>query len=414
MDDIRPPRRRVPITPVQRQVRYTPTPGQPAAQQPVPTQPLQQTPPSAPQVIPAEPRPPMSTKKRRRWPWLFGGLLLALLALGFAAFFWYSDQLRPVSPGSDDKQTFTVVSGMTPDQIGAKLAEQKLIKSELAFMIHTRLGGTRGKLQAGVYRISPGESLSEVVSHIISGKSDTLTVMFYPGAVLRDPTAIADNKRTDVVTMLRRAGFSEADIEAALAKQYTGALFAGKPANASLEGYVYGDTYKFTAGVTAEEVLQQSFDAMTAVVQSSKLEEAARAHGLTLYEAITLASIIQREVHEPADQRQVAQVFYRRLKEGVPLGADATFMYAAQQANKPATITFESPYNTRQKAGLPPGPISVPGKSALEAVANPAPGDYLFFVSGDDGRNYFSHTQAEHDALTRQYCTTLCTSVPLQ
>jgi UPF0755 protein len=92
----------------------------------------------------------------------------------------------------------------------------------------------------------------------------------------------------------------------------------------------------------------------------------------------------------------------------MPLGADATFVYAAKKLGTAPSVNLESPYNTRIHAGLPPGPIASPGKSALEAAGNPATGDYLFFVSGDDGTTYFTRTQQEHDQKTREYCHKNC------
>ncbi len=110
----------------------------------------------------------------------------------------------------------------------------------------------------------------------------------------------------------------------------------------------------------------------------------------------------------PADQKQVAQIFYKRLGEDIPLGADATFVYAAKKLGVTPSVDLDSPYNTRVHAGLPPGPISTPGLSALQAVAQPAPGDYLYFVSGDDGQTYFARTQEEHEANAAQYCKVNC------
>jgi UPF0755 protein len=104
----------------------------------------------------------------------------------------------------------------------------------------------------------------------------------------------------------------------------------------------------------------------------------------------------------------VAQIFFKRLREGMPLGADATFVYAANKAGVAPTVDLDSPYNTRIHAGLPPGPISAPGLAALQGVAQPAEGDYLYFVSGDDGKNYYSRTAEEHEANTREHCKINC------
>jgi len=127
-----------------------------------------------------------------------------------------------------------------------------------------------------------------------------------------------------------------------------------------------------------------------------------------LYQGITLASIIQREVSGTKDQSQVAQVFYSRLAQGTPLGSDVTYQYAAKKLGVTPSPSLDSPYNTRKYAGLPPGPIATPGLSALQAVATPAPGDYLYFLSGDDNVTYFARTDAEHEANIQNHCHKKC------
>ena len=121
-----------------------------------------------------------------------------------------------------------------------------------------------------------------------------------------------------------------------------------------------------------------------------------------------MASIVQKEVSDPSDQRQVAQVFLKRLKEGTVLGSDVTFLYIAKKEGRSPSVNDPSPYNTRKNGGLPPGPIANFHLSALQAVANPASGDFLYFVAGDDGKTYFSRTEAEHDANVAAHCKKLC------
>lgn len=410
--DIRPPKRPGTLPqPVSRPPVAPPSPHSQPTQPPVEHQ-MPATPkPGEMPPVEAEPAPaPKSPKpKRRLWPRLLAGLVVAAIVLLMASLAWYFYAQRPVEPNNTDKVEFVIESGMTPGQIGSLLEEEGLIRSQLIFTIYTRLNGIQGSLQAGQYRIAPSESLSGVVDQLLQGNDAQFTITFYPGATIYDPTDIADEKRTDVYTMLTRAGYSQAEVEAALEKDYSHPLFADKPAGTSLEGYVYGETYTFGDGASVEQVLIHTFDEFYKQIEDQDIISKAKQQGMTLYEAITLGSIIEREVSGlPEDQKQVSQVFHRRLDEGIMLGADATFMYAAQQRNVAPRVDIDSEYNTRKVAGLPPGPISTPDIIALEAAVNPAPGDYLFFVSGDDGRNHFSHTQAEHDANTRKYCTTLC------
>jgi UPF0755 protein len=214
---------------------------------------------------------------------------------------------------------------------------------------------------------------------------------------------VADNKK-----VLLEAGYNQAEIDAAFKKTYESPLFQDKPANADLEGYIYGETYTFSAGSTVEQILQRTFDEFYAAISENDLISGLRAQGFNLYQGVTLASIIQREVSGQADSAQVAQIFLKRLNEGMPLGADATFVYVANKAGITPTVDLDSPYNTRIHTGLPPGPISAPGVAALQAVAHPAEGDYLYFVSGDDGKNYYSRTIEEHEKNTREYCKINC------
>jgi UPF0755 protein len=132
------------------------------------------------------------------------------------------------------------------------------------------------------------------------------------------------------------------------------------------------------------------------------------AQGLSVYQGLSLSSIVYQESGSPDYQPTVAQVFLLRLKQGIMLGSDVTAFYAADQVNAGKTLGVDSPYNTRLHTGLPPGPIGNFTVTAMTAVAHPSNTDYLFFVAGDDGVIHFSHTLAEHEQATKQYCTKEC------
>ena len=207
---------------------------------------------------------------------------------------------------------------------------------------------------------------------------------------------------------LAQQGFSEQEIRYAMTKNYTSGLFKDRPAGASLEGYLYPETYIITADDSLDHVFSMTFAEFYKGITDNDIENQLKAQGLTLYQGVVLASIVQKEVSDPSDQRQVAQVFLKRLKEGMNLGSDVTFFYAAKKDGRTPSVSDPSPYNTRIHAGLPPGPISNFHLSALQAVANPATGDFLYFVAGDDGKTYFARTEAEHDANIANHCTKLC------
>lgn len=363
------------------------------------------TPPVAPQIthadIQLEPPvvAPISPKKgpKRVIFWVIGVILLLFVALGIGGFMWYQGSLSPVNSSDKGRIRIEIASGSSPAQIARILEDKKLIRSQFAFDIYTRITGKRSTLQAGTYNLSPSESTQAIVDHIVSGRIDQFSLTFLPGATL------AENR-----TKLIKAGYPDTEVDAALGKNYTHPLFQDKPASADLEGYIYGETYNFSSSATVEQILTKTFDEYYAKIKEKNLIESFKAHGLNLYQGITLASIIQREVSGHGDQKQVAQVFYSRLDSGMLLGSDVTYQYIAKKLGLEPSPGLDSPYNTRKYAGLPPGPIATPGLEALEAVANPAGGDFLYFLSGDDDITYFAHTNEEHEANVRDHCKVKC------
>ncbi|MES2630468.1 MAG: endolytic transglycosylase MltG [Patescibacteria group bacterium] len=359
--------------------------------------------PAAPQPI-EQPVKKKGTKKR----WLL--IIASILLLGILAiagiWFWYQSQLAPVDSGNTDKKVVTIEEASTPNEIASVLKEEGVIKNETAFMWYTRLSGVQNQLQAGSYRLSPSETTPEVVEHLVNGNVDTFRITFYPGVTLVD-TITKEEDRIDVTSVLKNAGYSEEEISAALAKKYDHPLFEGKPESADLEGYVFGETYEFFSGVSVEDILIGTFDEFYRYVEQDNLINAYQTQGLSLYEGITLASIVQRESGGD-DKAQIAQVFYSRLEMNMPLGSDVTYQYIADKEGGVRDPSYDSPYNTRRYAGLPPGPIAVPGLAALRAVAMPAQGNYIYFLSGDDHVTYFARTLEEHEANIRDHCQLKC------
>lgn len=332
--------------------------------------------------------------------WILGGLLVLLVLAAGAAYMWYQDALNPVSSTETEKVRVKIDSGSTFDQIGKELESKKLIRSNTAFNIYARLSGAHAQLQAGTYSLSPNESTPQIIDHLTTGNVDQFSITFLPGATL------AENRAG-----LIKAGYSEADVDAALNKTYESPLFADKPADTDLEGYIYGETYTFSSDVTVEGILEETFKEFYENITENNLIDGFKAQGLNLYEAITLASIIQREEPDPTAQKQVAQVFYLRLATDMPLGSDVTAYYGADKIGESRSVAVDTPYNTRIHKGMPPGPIATPGLTALEAVTAPAQGDYLYFLSGDDDKTYFAHTVEEHEKNAAEHCKIKC-SIP--
>jgi UPF0755 protein len=322
--------------------------------------------------------------------------LAAVVVAGAGILWWYNNALLPRSIDSA-RIRVVIAPGSAPDVIAAKLEQSGVIKSALAFGWLARQQGSRDGLQAGEYIFSSNQPAKEILDWLVRGKVDTYNVTIYPGKTL-----------ADIKKQLIKSGYAADAIDKAFAKTYNHPLFADKPASASLEGYILPETYQVSSSVSVEQLLIRTFDEFSQLIDSKGLRPALAARGFNLYQGITLASIVQQEVANQPDRRQVAQVFEKRLKEDISLGADATFVYASKLTGQPASPSLDSPYNTRKYKGLPPGPIASVTMSALDAVANPASGDYLFFVSGDDGVTHFARTQEEHEANTKRYCVQLC------
>lgn len=219
----------------------------------------------------------------------------------------------------------------------------------------------------------------------------------------------------EVRDSLIEVGYSAAEVDAALSASYDFNFLKGRPEGATLEGYLYGETHEFYKDTPVTEVIETFLSGMEKVITENDLEARYAAQGLTLYEGITLASVVQKEA-PTSEMPTVAQVFLTRLDYGIPLGSDVTVSYALDvvdpdretYTDNQAALTVDSCYNTRVYGGLPCGPISNPGLAALLAVAAPSDTAYLYFLTGDDGLMYYSYTEAEHIQKIYSHCQDLC------
>lgn len=340
-------------------------------------------------------------RQRRHWPkrviWVLLLGSIAAITAAAATHFTYNRLLQPVS---DDPHTIEIVvkKGATDDQIGQLLQEKKVIKSSWAFRRYVSSKSAQGSLKAGTYEISPSQSVPEIVSQLTHGKIVTNLVTILPG------------KRLDQIrTSLIQFGFSEESVDAALnPASYAGnSALVDKPVAANLEGYLYPDSYQRTAETTPKVIIQSALKEMDAVL-TPELRDGFARQGLSTYQGIILASIVENEVSNTADREKVAQVFLKRLKIGMKLESNVTSDYGAALDGQKGTSKYPSPFNTYLHAGLPPTPVGNVTKDSLRAVAFPASTDWLYFVSGDDGTTHFSNNLAEHEANVRQYCTKNC------
>ena len=242
------------------------------------------------------------------------------------------------------------------------------------------------------FTIKPGETIMDIKKNLL--------------AVDRNGASTAEEKLPN---------YTSEEVEEAFSANYDFEMLKNRPEGASLEGYLYPETIEFYGSSTVEEVLGKFLGEMQKAVSENRLETKYAERGLSLHQGIILASVVQKEAN-PADQATVAQVFLSRIAYGIKLGSDVTVTYALDLADPERTtynnnydaLKIDSCYNTRLYAGLPCGAISNPGLSALKAVAEPTETDYLYFLTGDDGLMYYSHTEAEHNQNIYTHCQELC------
>ena len=334
-------------------------------------------------------------KTKRRWKplWL---IILFVIAIGVALIVYvrhqYYENLKPVS-NSPKTQLITVELGSTASEIGANLKKDGLIRQSWAFEWYIRNHNLRDKLQAGSYYLSPDQSVPDIVTILTKGRTASDLVTILPG------------KRLDQLRQIMvNAGFNPDEVEAA----FDPALYAGhpalvdKPADASLEGYIYPESFQKAPDTKPQVVISKALDEMQKYL-TPEIRAGFVKQGLTVHQGVILASVVEKEVGKAEDRPIVAQVFLKRLKIGMALESDATTSYGAILEGHAPTHDYDSPYNTYLHPGLMPGPISNVSVSSLKAVAFPDDTDYLFFVAGNDCKTRFSKTIEEHNAFIKAH-----------
>lgn len=321
---------------------------------------------------------------------------VAIAAIGYVRF----DYQRNLKPYSSSEQSIivTIPLGSSVQDISKILYDSKLIKQQRAFEWYVRNNDLRNQLQAGTYALRPNQTVQEIASIIAKGKVQTDLVTILPGKRL-------DQIRADFIN----AGFKPEDVDTAFNPDlYKGhPALVDKPKGANLEGYLYPESFQKTAATNPQQIVRSALDE-TSKRLTPEFRSAVAKHRLNVYEGIILASIIEKEVSDPTDKKTVAQVFLKRLNDGMLLQSDPTAFYGSYLANGTASLKYDSPYNTYIYKGLPPGPISNISESSLAAIISPSASDYVYFVAGDDGKTYFSKTLQEHQELTRLHCKKLC------
>ena len=370
-------------------------------------------------------------------------ILLSIAGLGaFGAYTWYEKQLAApknfrckfnspaaaaTSEGSEENpdchyQKFEIKTNQTIGDIAENLKKAGLIRSDFAFKTYLKLSSKSAKIKAGTYSLRANLSAKEIVEQMEKGvaSSEVFNLTVLPGETLKE-----------IKQKLIKLGYLSEQIDTALLKKYDSPVLKGlydnegkltnpaQPANVALEGYLYGETYQFYKGESVDLIFETLIIELNSVVVANNIVEKVQKRGFSLREGLILASIIQKEAHSE-DMPGVSMVFQNRLKVGMTLGSDVTATYAADLVNPNRdrndpnnnlrVLETDNLYNTRKHTGLTPGPICSPGITAILAVAEPDENkrSMRYFLTGDDGKMYYSVTDTEHTQKIRDYCQKLC------
>lgn len=315
-------------------------------------------------------------------------LLFLLMLLGAACFFYWAG-LQPV--GKSEEKRFVINRGESTRAIAQRLENQGLIKSKYAFLVFLRLTNQHGKLQAGSFRLSPRYSVAEVIKVLQSGEVDTW-VAFLEGW----------RKEQFAQELEKEMGLSASDFLQLPQVQ---------------EGYLFPDSYLFPTDYPVEKAANKMTDTFDQKWEDLDLSPT----DLNQNEIVTFASLVEREADTDESRKIIAGILIKRWRKGWSLQVDATVQYLKASAqcsigddqcnwwpkvSKQDLDNFDSRYNTYKYEGLPPTPICNPSLDAIQAVINPRETDYWYYLTGKDGKMYYSQSLEEHNQKVQRYLGT--------
>lgn len=317
-------------------------------------------------------------------------VMLAILA-GVGGMVWLDRAANHVVVDKDTEMT--VPAGMTMRGLATRLVNEGLLDEPWSLRIWARRLGLSTALRAGEYRVPAGSSMTDLLVLLTSGK-----VIDYPVTIIEGWTF---RRMRDALARAPKLKQVTQDMDdTALMKAVSGKVLHP-------EGCFFPDTYHYTAGTTDLDIFKRAYERMSHVLT---MQWDNRAEGLPLktpYEALILASIVEKETGVPEERALIAGVFINRLRKGMRLQTDPTVIYGMGENYhgniRRKDLLKDTPYNTYTRAGLPPTPIALPGGDAIHAVVHPADTKALYFVARGDGSHEFSNTLKAHNAAVIKY-----------
>jgi UPF0755 protein len=363
-----------------------------------PAEQLPPPPPPPPPVVsgngrPREPRRrPAFLKSLARHPFLIFAVVAGLFLI------WFLGALfQPFRGDGSGKVAVTIPKGSSVSEVGDLLAEEDVIDNSTLFQVRVTLAGKRSEIYSGHFSLAENMSYGAAIDALsVPPVKRTLSVTIPEGYT-----------RSQAAQVAEEAGVPGDYTKATIRSKYLDpAEYGGKNAK-DLEGFLFPDTFELKPTAPVADLVQLQLQDFKRRIKGVTMKYA-KSKNLTVFDVVTIASMVEDEAGVDSQRGLVASVIYNRLHEGMPLGIDATIRFATGNYTEPLTeseLAIDSPYNSRTNAGLPPGPISNPGLASLEAAAHPPKTDYLFYVTtpGACGKLTFAKTEAEFEAAVAKY-----------
>ena len=328
--------------------------------------------------------------------------ILAVIFIGIGIFFWWSC-ITPVDSDNQDTMTVVIEEGSGRRDIAKQLKQENLIRSELVFSLYSFFSNS---LKAGEYELSSSMSIRDIIGVLSDGGENTeeVRVVIPEGLNIDEIDAILTESK-----VLQEGEFKNelkdengADLSTSQAFEEYGDRFAFLQTinSPTLEGFLFPDTYNFFIDTTPQDVVEKMLHNYQQKTESL-LESIEPSEVLSI---MTKASLIQGEVQTKRDMKLVAGIIENRLRINMPLELDITLVYITGNRDvKPTDKNIRSEYNTYRNRGIPPSPINNPGLDAIEAVLEPIPSEYYFYLSAQDGTTHFSKTLEQHNKNIDKY-----------
>ncbi|NLS43469.1 endolytic transglycosylase MltG [BEV proteobacterium] len=333
---------------------------------------------------------------KRKKTLFFLVVMVLASALGAA---WHNLQQFARSPLLIEQEIIFTLPAVTGRKgLETSLTEQQVISPTVLFQWLLRVEQELAKFKAGTYRLMPGMTVREMLALLVSGKEAQFSIRFIEGSRLRD-----------WLEMLKTAPYLTHSVQDKTPQEIAALLDMKEAENP--EGWLYPDTYLYTAGTRDSDLLLRAHHSMRNVVDGVWKNRETGLPYASLEDLLTMASIVEKETAVKEERPQVASVFVNRLRAGMRLQTDPTVIYGMGEGYHGvitrSALDTATPYNTYMIAGLPPTPIAMPSRAALEAAAHPAKTDYLYFVADGKGGHRFTTNLADHNRAVRAYRSTL-------